>query len=53
MSHDRGFCEAIDASHVGYVAEGKIVVEERSIREADFSEEDRGVVNVEAVDGEK
>eukprot|EP00966_Prymnesium_polylepis_P008078 186109-Prymnesium_polylepis.1 len=46
VSHDRGFCEAIDATHVGYVADGQIRVEERSLREADFSEEDRGVVNV-------
>ncbi|EOD12548.1 hypothetical protein EMIHUDRAFT_247380 [Emiliania huxleyi CCMP1516] len=46
VSHDRAFCEAIDATHVGYVADGKVLVEERSLRQSDFSELDRGVVNV-------
>ena len=46
VSHDRAFCEAIEATHVGYVADGKISVAERTLRETDFSEEDRGVVNV-------
>jgi ATPase subunit of ABC transporter with duplicated ATPase domains len=48
VSHDRAFCETIAATHVGYVANGKILVEERGLRESDFSEEDRGVVNVAA-----
>ena len=50
VSHDRAFCEAIEATHVGYVADGKISVAERSLRETDFSEEDRGVVNVVAAE---
>merc|ERR1740133_393453 len=50
VSHDRAFCEAIEATHVGYVADGKISVAERTLRETDFSEEDRGVVNVVVAD---
>ena len=50
VSHDRAFCEAIEATHVGYVADGKISVAERTLRETDFSEEDRGVVNVVAAE---
>lgn len=54
ISHDRAFCEAIAATHVGYVANGAIDIEERSLRESDWSEADRGVINVgtvEALDG--
>ena len=36
VSHDRAFCEAIEATHVGYVANGQIDVEERTLRESDF-----------------
>ena len=46
ISHDRAFSEAIAATHVGYVANGAIKIEERSLRESDWSEMDRGVVNV-------
>ena len=45
ISHDRPFCEALRASHVGYVCDGACVVEERELRDADFSEADRGVRN--------
>jgi ATP-binding cassette subfamily F protein 3 len=45
ISHDRPFCEAVRATHIGYVCGGKCVVEERELRDADFSEEDRGVRN--------
>ncbi len=45
ISHDRPFCEAVRATHVGYVCGGRCVVEERELRDADFSEEDRGVRN--------
>ena len=46
VSHDRAFCEAIDATHIGYVADGKVLVEERALRKSDFCQVDRGVVNV-------
>jgi len=46
VSHDRSFCEAIDCSHVGYVCDGRVTVEERALRPSDFSEADRGVRNV-------
>ena len=45
ISHDRPFCEAIEATHVGYVVGGACNVEERELRDADFSEADRGVRN--------
>ena len=45
VSHDRAFCEAVDATHVGYVANGEVKVEERLLRDSDFSEEDKGVSN--------
>jgi ABC-type multidrug transport system ATPase subunit len=45
ISHDRPFCEAISASHVGYVCGGALTIEERELRDADFSEEDKGVRN--------
>ena len=47
------FCEAIEATHVGYVANGQIDVEERTLRESDFSEADRGVVNVDVAEEER
>ena len=53
ISHDRAFCEAIEATHVGYVANGQIDVEERTLRESDFSEADRGVVNVDVAEEER
>jgi len=46
ISHDRAFSEAIAATHVGYVANGAIKIEERALRESDWSEMDRGVLNV-------
>ena len=48
ISHDRAFCEAMRCSHVAYVANGRVALEERSLRPSDFSEEDRGVANVAA-----
>ena len=33
VSHDRAFCEAIACTHVGYVANGACIVEERSLRD--------------------
>ena len=48
ISHDRAFCEAMRCSHVAYVANGRVALEERSLRPSDFSEADRGVANVAA-----
>ena len=45
ISHDRPFCEAIEATHIGYICDGGCVVEERELRDSDFSEADRGVRN--------
>ena len=39
VSHDRPFCEAIEATHVAYVANGVIDLEERGLRESDWNEE--------------
>jgi ABC-type multidrug transport system ATPase subunit len=46
ISHDRPFCEAVRCSHVAYVSSGRITLEERSLRDADFTVADRGVANV-------
>ena len=46
ISHDRPFCEAVRCTHVAYVSSGKITLEERSLRDSDFTVSDRGVVNV-------
>ena len=46
ISHDRGFCEAISCTHVAYVANGAVTIEERDLRPSDFNEVDRGVSNV-------
>jgi hypothetical protein len=42
VSHDRSFCEAVKCTHVAYVSGGTCTVEERSLREADWSETDKG-----------
>jgi len=42
VSHDRPFCEAVQATHVAYVANGVVKVEERSLSEKDWSETDVG-----------
>lgn len=48
ISHDRQFCEALRCSHVAYVADGKVTVEERALIPEDFNEVDTGVVNVDS-----
>ena len=49
ISHDRAFCEAIRCTHVAYVADGRVTLEERSLRPGDFGEAERGVANLEEV----
>jgi len=46
ISHDRPFCEAVRCSHVAYVSSGRITLDERSLRDSDFTVADRGVANV-------
>lgn len=46
ISHDRAFCEALRCTHVAYVANGVVSLDERELRPADFNELDRGVSNV-------
>ena len=53
VSHDRPFCEALRCTHVAYVADGACTIEERELRDADFSEADRGVTNAAAKDEEE
>jgi ATP-binding cassette subfamily F protein 3 len=48
VSHDRAFCEALRCTHVAYVAGGSVTLEERELRASDFSEDDKGVANVDA-----
>ena len=48
VSHDRRFCDALRCTHVGYVSAGSCVIEERSLRDSDFAEGDRGVRNSDA-----
>lgn len=36
VSHDKAFCESVDFTHVGTVAEGKLVVEQRGGKYADW-----------------
>ena len=52
ISHDRAFCEALRATHVGYVCGGSCEIEERELRDSDFSEADRGVRNLGVAAGE-
>lgn len=47
ISHDRNFCEALSATHIAYIADGTVSIEQRSIlKDSDFSEADKGVANV-------
>jgi len=45
ISHDRAFCEALKCTHVAYVADGKVKMEERTLMPSDFKM-DKGVANV-------
>ena len=46
VSHDQTFCEAIQFTHVATVADGGLILEERELRRADFSQ-GRGIINSE------
>ena len=36
ISHDRPFCEALSATHVAYVIDGGVQMEERALRDSDW-----------------
>ena len=36
ISHDRPFCEALSATHVAYVIDGGVQIEERTLRDSDW-----------------
>ena len=36
VSHDKNFCQCIDFTHVGTVAEGKLTLEQRGTRDSDW-----------------
>ena len=42
ISHDREFCEKVGFTHVGTVMDGKLVLEQRSLRESDWDQYDIG-----------
>lgn len=49
ISHDRSFCNAIPFTHVGTVEDGKLVVEQRSVRSSDWSLFEGSTVTVEGI----
>ena len=40
ISHDRKFCEKVGFTHVGTVMDGKLVLEQRSLRDSDWDQYD-------------
>lgn len=45
ISHDREFCEKVGFTHVGTVMNGKLVLEQRPLRESDWTQYDIGAAN--------
>lgn len=45
ISHDREFCEKVGFTHIGTVTDGKLVLEQRSLRESDWDQYDIGAKN--------
>merc|ERR1711966_284562 len=45
ISHDRDFCEKVGFTHVGTVADGKLTLEQRSLRESDWIQYEIGAKN--------
>ncbi|KAL3918759.1 MAG: hypothetical protein SGILL_004083 [Bacillariaceae sp.] len=45
VSHDREFCEKVGFTHVGTVMDGKLVLEQRPLRESDWQQYDIGAAN--------
>jgi ATP-binding cassette subfamily F protein 3 len=42
ISHDREFCEKVGFTHIGTVTDGKLVLEQRGIRESDWDQYEMG-----------
>ena len=45
ISHDRKFCEAVGFTHIGTVMNGRLVLEQRSLRDSDWEVYDMGAKN--------
>ena len=45
ISHDRKFCEKVGFTHVGTVMDGKLVLEQRSLRDSDWDQYDINAVS--------
>ena len=45
ISHDREFCEKVGFTHVGTVMNGKLLLEQRSLRDSDWEQYDIGAAN--------
>lgn len=45
ISHDREFCEKVGFTHVGTVMDGKLVMEQRALRDSDWEQYDIGAAN--------
>jgi len=50
ISHDRAFCEEVGFTHVGTVSNGKLVLEQRSLRDSDWEEYDINAANAKFAD---
>ena len=50
ISHDREFCDKIGFTHVGTVMDGKLVLEQRDLRESDWEQYDIGAANSKLAD---
>lgn len=42
ISHDRDFCEKVGFTHIGTVMDGKLILEQRALRESDWEQYDIG-----------
>jgi len=45
ISHDRKFCEKVGFTHVGTVTDGKLVLEQRPLRDSDWEQYEIGAAN--------
>lgn len=50
ISHDREFCDKVGFTHVGTVMDGKLVLEQRGLRESDWEQYDIGAANSKLAD---
>ena len=45
ISHDREFCDKVGFTHVGTVMNGKLLLEQRELRDSDWDQYDIGAAN--------